>query len=62
MHVCFFSEIACTFFNGNDMGDFKNRERFSHFLGFYLCLRFADVLKYTLNNYLEQSATYGVEM
>ena len=32
------------------------------FLGFYLCLRFADVLKYTLNNYLDQSATYGVEI
>ena len=24
--------------------------------------RFADVLKYTLNNYLDQSATYGVEI
>ena len=62
MHVCSFSEIAWIFFDGNDMGDFKNRERFSHFLGFYLCLRIADVLNYTLNNYLDQSATYGVEI
>ena len=44
------------------MGEFKNRERFSHFWGFYLCLRFAGVLKYTLNNYLDQSAAYGDEI
>ena len=62
MHVCSFSEIAWTFLNGNDMGDFKIRERFSHFLGFYPCLRFACVLKYTLNKYLDQSAAYGVEI
>ena len=62
MHVCSFSEIAWTFFNGNDMGDFKNRERFSHFLGFYPCLWFAGVLKYTLNKYLDQSAANGVEI
>ena len=57
-----FQKSPGLFFNGNDMGDFKNREQFSYFLGFYPCLRFAGVLKYTLNKYLDQSAAFGVEI
>ena len=58
LHVCFFSEITRTFFNGNNVGDFKTREQISHFWGFYLCLIFDDVLKYTMNKYLDKSGTY----
>ena len=36
----------------------KIASNFQIFLQFDLCFRFADVLKYRLNNYLDKSATY----